>query len=60
MSGVMGGAQPKMRAIKMLANTVYLQAEVLTMADAQFMMSAHLPRRLDPGAILLPPPARGW
>jgi DHA2 family multidrug resistance protein len=39
MEGAMGGATEN-AAIKMLANTVYLQAEVLTMADAQFLLSA--------------------
>lgn len=34
------GALSENAAIKMLANTVYKQAEVMTMADAQFLMSA--------------------
>jgi DHA2 family multidrug resistance protein len=39
MTSVMGAASDN-AAVKMLANTVYKQAEVLTMADAQFLMSA--------------------
>lgn len=38
-SATMGGASEN-AAIKMLSNKVYLQAEVLTMADAQFLLSA--------------------
>jgi DHA2 family multidrug resistance protein len=39
MAGAMGGVTEN-AAIKMLANTVYMQAEVLTMADAQYLLSA--------------------
>jgi DHA2 family multidrug resistance protein len=39
MTGAMGSIAEN-AAIKMLANTVYRQAEVLTMADAQYLMSA--------------------
>ncbi len=38
-TGAMGGGSEN-AAVKLLANTVYLQAEVLTMADAQFLLSA--------------------
>jgi DHA2 family multidrug resistance protein len=39
MSGAMGAASDN-GAIKLLAETVYQQAEVMTMADAQYLMSA--------------------
>ncbi len=38
-SGAMGAVSEN-AAVKMLANTVYRQAEVLTMADAQFLLGA--------------------
>ncbi len=49
MSAAMGGASEN-AALKVLANKVYVQAEVLTMADAQFLLSA-----IFIGAIILVP-----